>query len=88
MIVFDAEEWQATEYDDDRDEDQLAAQDYAWFVARGAFAHSDGAWLDFRDGYRSGGEIGRRRYAARSRRRRHAMPLPVRADRSEFWEVR
>ncbi|MEK6373623.1 MAG: hypothetical protein AABO58_13105 [Acidobacteriota bacterium] len=56
-------------WDGDLDEDDLAARDYAWFLGRGLLTHTDDGCLAFRDGYRAGGEIGRRRYAARARPR-------------------
>jgi hypothetical protein len=42
-------------------EDALAVQDYRSFVSLGIVRHDERGWQIFRDGFREGGEIGRRR---------------------------
>lgn len=68
VLAYVKPEWPPIRgWDADLDDDELVARDYTWILGLEGFTHSEGAWLSFRDGYRVGGEIGRRGYAAGAR---------------------
>jgi hypothetical protein len=50
--------------EEDTQECLWAMVDYAWLLRSRILTQSETAWSSFREGYRVGAEIGRRRYAA------------------------